>query len=191
MINKEISFEERQLRRRNRKVNSLRFKQGFNELKRKRIKRIIFYIFIFTTLISWNLFVYKPINNLDIFRLLIYIAYWLIDSICLFGLIIWFGTPKNYRMIEDDIKDIFDIKESHKIPILKSNIKSLQNNDYTYSFYSPDFPEEKYEEKRNEIEQKLGIEIQGPIVDNNGYVSISYVPKKKIKKMGELIDDRI
>lgn len=39
MTNKnKITFEERQLRRRNRKVNVLRFKQGIKEISRKKSK---------------------------------------------------------------------------------------------------------------------------------------------------------
>lgn len=189
MEKKNITFEERQLRRRKRKVNSLRLTQGFIELYRKRIKRLIFLLFNLLVIVIWFLFIYKSSNNLDISRLLIYIIYWLFSLLCWFGLIMWFGTPRKYQQIEDDIKDVFDIKEEHKVPILKSIVKTPDKY-LSHCFYSPDFSKEKYEEKKSDISQKLGmvilyIEYQGD------YVYLMCVPKNKIKDNGELTDDRI
>ena len=185
-----ITFKERQLRRRKRKVNSLRLIQGFKELYRKRTKRLLFLLFNILVIVIWILFIYKSDNNLDVLRLLIYTIYWLFSLLCWFGLIMWFGTPRKYQQIEDDIKDIFEIKEEHKVPILKSIIKAFDGL-LSYCFYSPDFSREKYEEKRGDIEQKLGVIIYGRIVGEKDYIYLACKPKKKIKHDGELTDDNI
>lgn len=190
MKSNKISFEERQMRRRNKKVNSLRFKQGIKELISKKNKLITFLLFIIATIIIWFLFVYKPSNELDILRLLIYIVFWLFISICIWGIIAWFGKPKNAQKIEDDIKDIFNIKEAHKVPILKI-IKKRFNGLFTYGFYSPDYSKEKYEERRTDIEQKLGILISGAIESDGEFIYFDGIPKKNIKLKNDLKDDRI
>lgn len=186
---KKLTFEERQIRRRKRKVNSIRTKQGIKEIMNKRLKLIMFLLFIIIVICTWILFIYVP-NNTDIFRMLVYIVYWLFIGVCIWGIIMWFGKPKNAQKIEDDIKDVFNIKESHKIPILKI-IKKRFDGMFTYGFYSPDYSSEKYEEKRLDIEQKLGIIISGNIENCGEFIYFDAIPKKKIKLKGELKDDRI
>lgn len=185
-----LSFEERQIRRRNRKVNALRFKQGIKEISRKKFKSRLLFLFIIVVLIFWFLIVYQPSDKLDIFKLLIYIVYWLFINICLLGIIMWFGKPKNAQRIEDDIKDIFNIKEEHKIPILKCIVKRF-NGMFTYGFYSPDYSKEKYEERRTDLEQKLSIVISGNIENDGEFIYFDAIPKKNIKLKGELKDDEI
>lgn len=188
-LQNKLNFEERQLQRRNRKVNSLRFKQGIKELFSKKIKLITFLIFIITAIIIWFLFIYKP-NNLDIFRMLIYILFWLFVCICIWGIITWFGKPKKAQKIEDGIKDIFNIEELHKIPILNSITKGFDGL-FIYSFYSPDYSKEEYEKRRKSIEQKLSIVISGEIENKGDFIRFNAISKKNIKLKGELKDDRI
>lgn len=188
MTNK-VSFVERQNRRRKRKVNSIRTKQGIKEIMNKRLKLIMFLLFIIIVICIWFLFVYAP-NNTDIFRMLIYIVYWLLTNVCIWGIIMWFGKPKNAQKIEDSIKDVFNIKEEHKVPILKV-IKKRLNGMFTYGFYSPDYSEEKYEEKRIDIEQKLRIIISGNVESDGEFIYFTAIPKKNIKLKKELKDDRI
>lgn len=185
-----ITFEERQIRRRNRKVNSLRFNQGIKELFFKKNKLIMFLLFIIAIVLVWFLLVYKPSNNLDVFRQLIYIAFWLFISVCIWGIITWFGKPKNAQKIEDDMKDILNIKEDHKVPILKSITKN-EDKTSTYEFYSPDLTKDKCEEKRSDIEQKLGIKILGKIKSNGKFIYFNAISQKYIKLRGELTDDEI
>lgn len=186
---KKLTFEERQIRRRKRKVNSIRTKQGIKEIMNKRLKLIMFLIFIIVVICIWLLLIYIP-NNTDIFRMLVYVVYWLFVSICIWGIIMWFGKPKNAQKIEDFIKDIFNIKEEHKIPILKIIKKGL-NGMLTFGFYSPDYSKEKYEEKRIDIEQKLGIIISGNIESYGEFIYFDAFPKKNIKLKEVLKDDRI
>lgn len=186
---KEINFEERQISRRKRKVNSIRTKQGIKEILNNKFKLIIFLVFIIVIICIWFLFIYAP-KNKDIFRLLIYIVYWLFTGICVWGIIMYFGKPKNAQKIEDSIKDVFNIKEEHKVPILKI-IKKRLDGMFTYGFYSPDYSEEKYEEKRKNIENKLGIIISGNIEGDGEFIYFTAIPKKNIKLKKELKDDRI
>lgn len=184
----EQKFIDRQNKERNIIVNELRTKQGIKELFAKKSKLTLFLLFIVITICIWLLFIYS--DDLNIIRLLIYIAYWMLFALCIWGILMWFGKPKNAQKIEDDIKDIFNIKEAHKVPILKSIIKKF-NGKFTYELYSPDYSKEKYEAKRLDIEQKLGIAIIGGIESYEKFIYFDAVPKKSIKAKGELKDDRI
>lgn len=188
--NNKLTFEERQIRRRNQKRNALRFKQGIKELFSKKLKFTIFLLYVIATIFIWFLFIYTPSDYKNIFKLLIYILYWLFFGICTLGILMWYGKPKNAQKIEDDIKDILNIKEAHKVPILDRIIKKV-NGIITFKFYSPDFSEDKYEEKRIDIEQKLGIKILNKIESYEKFIYFDAIPKKKIKLERELKDDRI
>ena len=192
-VQNKLSFEERQIIRRNQKVNELRFKQGIKELFSKKLKFIIFSLYIIIAILLWIL-IYDPSSYKNIFKLLVYILFWLIFGIFTFGIITWFGKPKKAKKIEDDVKDVLNIKEDHKVPIYVSKFKrrcNINNNINTFKFYSPDFSESKYEEKRTDIEQKLGIKIIDKIESDQEYIYFDFILKKSIKSKGELKDDRI
>ena len=76
-VQNKLSFEERQIRRRNQKVNELRFKQGIKELFSKKLKFIIFSLYIIIAILLWIL-IYDPSSYKNIFKLLVYILFWLI-----------------------------------------------------------------------------------------------------------------
>lgn len=192
-VQNKLSFEERQIRRRNQKVNELRFKQGIKEIFSKKLKFIIFSIYIIVAIFLWIL-IYDPSSYKNILILLAYILFWLIFGIFAFGIITWFGKPKKAKKIEDDIKDVLNIKEDHKVPIFVSIFKrrcNISTNVNTYKFYSPDFSETKYEEKRTDIEQKLGIKILDKVESDQEFIYFDSISKKNIKSKGELKDDRI
>ncbi len=193
-IQNKLSFEERQIRRRNQKVNQLRFMQGIREVFSKKLKLTLFSLYIIISIFIWFLFIYDPNDHKNIIRLLVYILFWLVFGIFALGILMWFGKPKKAQKIEDDIKDVFNIKEAHKVPILASIFKRRSNistNINTYKFYSPDYSKDKYEEKRTDIEQKLGIKIVDKIESNQDFIYFDAILKKKIKPMKELKDDRI
>lgn len=185
-----LSFEERQIRRRNQKENALRFKNGIKELFSKKLKFTIFSLYVISIIFIWFLFVYTPNDYENILKLLIYIVFWLFFGICALGILLWYGKPKNAQKIEDDIKDILNIKEEHKVPILDSIIKK-ENGIIAYKFYSPDYSEDKFEEKRSDIEQKLGIKILNKIESHGKFICFDSISKKSIKLMDVLNDDRI
>lgn len=190
MKNKEISFEERQIRRRNRKVNSIRLRQGIKQLSSNKLKLIVFLTYIIISLIGWFLFIYDPSDMKNIMRLLIYVLFWLMFGLFTFGILTWFGKPKKAQKVEDDIKDILNIKEDHKVPIYVA-IQKRRDGIPTYKFYSPDYSEDKYNEKITDIEQKFGIKIIGKAEGYKGYIYFDFIPNNKIKLRGELKDDRI
>ena len=193
-VQNKLSFEERQIRRRNRKVNKLRFMQGIKEMFLKRLKLTLFSLYIIISIFVWILFIYDPNDYKNIVRLLVYILFWLVFGIFSWGILMWFGKPKKAQEIEDDVKDVLNIKEAHKVPILVSIYKTRSNistNINTYKFYSPDYSKDKYEEKRTDIEQKLGIKILDEIESDRDFIYFDAILKKKIKPMKELKDDRI
>ena len=189
-----LNFEERQIRRRNKKVNELRFRQGIKEIFSKRSKLTLFSVYIIISIFIWILFIYDPNDYKNIVRLLVYILFWVIFSIFASGILMWFGKPKRAQEVEDDIKDVLKIEKDHKVPILVSIYKTRSNISTkinTYKFYSPDFSEDKYEEKRTNIEQKLGIKIVDGIESDQEFIYFDAISKKDIKSKGELKDDRI
>lgn len=193
-VQNKLSFEERQIRRRNQKVNKLRFRQGIKEIFSKRLKLILFSIYIIISIFIWILFIYDPNDYNNIVRLLVYILFWFVFGTFTFGIITWFGKPKKAQKIEDDIKDVLNIKEDHKVPIFVSIFKrrcNVNTNINTFKFYSPDYYKERYEEKRTDIEQKLGIKIIDKIESDQEYIYFDFILKKNIKLKGELKDDRI
>lgn len=193
-VQNKLSFEERQIRRRNQKVNKLRFIQGIREVFSKKFKLTIFSLYIIISIFIWLLFIYDPNDYKNIVRLLVYILFWLVFGTFTFGIITWFGKPKKAQEIEDDIKDILNIKEDHKVPIFVSIFKrrcNVNTNINTFKFYSPDYYKERYEEKRTDIEQKLGIKIIDKIESDQEYIYFDFILKKNIKSKGELKDDRI
>ena len=193
-VQNKLSFEERQIRRRNQKVNKLRFIQGIREVFSKKLKLTIFSLYIIISLFIWFLFVYDPSSYKDIFKLLVYILFWFVFGIFASGILMWFGKPKKAQKIEDDIKDVLNIKEDHKVPIFVSIFKrrcNVNTNINTFKFYSPDYYKERYEEKRTDIEQKLSIKIIDKIESDQEYIYFDFILKKNIKSKGELKDDRI
>lgn len=193
-VQNKLSFEERQIRRRNQKVNKLRFIQGIREVFSKKFKLTIFSLYIIISIFIWLLFIYDPNDYKNIVRLLVYILFWLVFGTFTFGIITWFGKPKKAQKIEDDIKDVLNIKEDHKVPIFVSTFKrrcNVNTNINTYKFYSPDYSKDKYEEKRTDIEQKLGIKILDKIESDRDFIYFDAIFKKNIKPMKELKDDRI
>lgn len=189
-----LNFEERQIRRRNRKVNQLRFRQGIKEMFSKRSKLTLFSVYIIISIFIWILFVYDPNDYKNIVRLLVYILFCVVFGTFSWGIIMWFGKPKKAQEIEDDIKDVLKIEKAHKVPILVSIYKTrshISTNINTYKLYSPDYSKDKYEEKRTDIEQKLGIKIVGKIENDQDFIYFDAILKKKIKPMKELKDDRI
>lgn len=189
-----LNFEERQIRRRNRKVNQLRFRQGIKEMFSKRSKLTLFSVYIIISIFIWILFIYDPNDYKNIVRLLVYITFWLVFSFFTWAILMWFGKPKKAQEVEDDVKDVLKIKEAHKVPIFVSKYKTRSNigtNIDTYKFYSPDYSKEKYEEKRTDIEQKLGIKIKDKIESDQEFIYFDAILQKKIKPMKELKDDRI
>lgn len=188
-VQNKLSFEERQIGRRNRKVNKLRLMQGIKELFSKKLKLTIFSLYIIVSMFIWVL-VYDPSNYKNIFKILIYIIFWLVFGIFTFGILMWFGKPRKAQKIEDDVKDVLNIKEAHKVPILDS-ITKKGNKINTYKFYSPDYSKDKYEEKRTDIEQKLGIKILDKVESDQDFIYFDAISKKDIKSKGELKDDRI
>ena len=189
-----LNFEERQIRRRNKKVNELRFRQGIKEIFSKRSKLTLFSVYIIISIFIWILFIYDPNDYKNIVRLLVYILFWVIFSIFASGILMWFGKPKRAQEVEDDIKDVLKIEKDHKVPILVSIYKTRSNISTkinTYKIYSPDFSEDKYEEKRTNIEQKLGIKIIDGIESDQEFIYFDAISKKDIKSKGELKDDRI
>jgi len=73
-----LSFEERQIRRRNQKRNALRFNQGIKEVFSKKLKFIIFLLYVIATIFIWFLFVYTPSDYKNIFKLLYKLSWFLI-----------------------------------------------------------------------------------------------------------------
>lgn len=189
-----LNFEERQIRRRNKKVNELRFRQGIKEMFSKRSKLTLFSVYIIISIFIWILFIYDPNDYKNIVRLLVYILFWVIFGIFASGILMWFGKPKKAQEVEDDIKDVLKIEKAHKVPILVSIYKTrghISTNINTYKFYSPDYSKDKYEEKIINIEQKLGIKIVGKIENDQEFIYFDAILQKKIKPMKELKDDRI
>ena len=183
------SFEERQIKERNKTMNGLRTMQGIKQLFSSKLKLITFLLFIASTIIIWFLYIYKGCE--DISRLLFYIIYWLVFGLLVFGILMWFGKPRNARKIEDGIRGVFNIQKAYKVPILASITTNRENKVKTYKFYSPDFSKHKYEEEKINLEQKLGIKILGEVRSNGKYVLFDGIANKKIRQDKELEDDGI
>lgn len=193
-VQNKLSFQEREIRRRNRKVNELRSKQGIKEVFSKKLKLTLFSLYIIISIFIWFLFIYDPNDYKNIVKLLLYILFWFVFGLFAWGIIMWFGKPKKAQKIEDAIKSVLNIKEDYKVPILVSIYKTINNISTkinTYKFYSPDYSKEKYEEKITDIEQKLGIKIVDKIKSNQDFIYFDAISKKDIKSKGELKDDRI
>ncbi|MDR0912329.1 MAG: hypothetical protein LBM96_07005 [Methanobrevibacter sp.] len=190
-----LDFEERQIMRRNRKRNKIRFIQGIKQLFLKKRNIIIFAIFILGMTFVWFnrsvLLNVTPKSLEFLFKILIDILYWIIFITLISAVFMWFGKPKNAQEIEDDIKDLFNIKEPHRVPIIVSIIRNKKNIVKTYKFYSPDFARQKYEEEKTNIEQKFGGKILNKIKSKGKYILFDTISNKNIKDVKELKDDRI
>jgi hypothetical protein len=163
---------ERLQRRRNRKRLSLRIITGLSAIRKRPWKVALLIIAAFAVSVVWGC-IEKSLPAIEFFALpLAEIVQWtvkifmfLLYFYSLAGLIIFLGTPRNARRIEDRLFLAFERNDLiiNGCPILVSRERIKGTKIYILDFYSMGIALRRWEELQAEIEDALNVNLVEPI----------------------------